>query len=200
MDTIALDAMLKLVSEHVARERNTIEARAPAEARRLVAEAWRSGRARLHENINEIRAQLQREIAQADAALDTARRQHRARCEFALLDWAAEPLRAAVLARWRDPGDRRAWVERLVAQARAALPAGDWEIVHADGWPAAEREALGAELARTPVGAPRFRADAALAAGLRIGARGAWLDGTLDGLLADRDAIHGRLLAEADRA
>ncbi len=195
MTAPALDAMLRLVREHEARECAAVRDRAAAEADALVHAAWSENRARLHRTVGEVRATMRAEIAQADAALDTAHRRHRARCEFALLEGATEPLRAALCARWQDAPARRRWTGWLLGEAQRLLPAGEWEIVHAAGWSAAERAAAGAHLARAQLPPARFREDSAIAAGLRIHLGGACLDGTLDGLLADREAISGRLLA-----
>jgi hypothetical protein len=192
MNDVALKAMLDLVTQARERDCDAALTQARAEAARIIRAAQREARERLHRNVLEVRATMRREIAQAEAALDTARRQYRSRCDFALLE-RSEPLLSEVLAaRWRDPETRRRWVERLALRARAVLPDEPWEIAHPADWPGAERDALATRLPRPP----RFVATPGLAAGLRFCARGACLDGTLDGLTADREAIHGRLLAE----
>lgn len=196
MNDSALQGMLKLIADHERESRDLIVARAQAEARGIIAEAYRHGRERMHQTIVDLRSTMRREIAQADAALETARRRHRARCEFAMLESAAEPLRTALHERWRDTASRAAWVRRLVSQARRVLPANQWDIIHAPGWSESERHELARTLAHEPGVALQFHERADLAAGLRICAQSACLDGTLEGLLADHDAIHGRLLAE----
>ncbi|HEY5683249.1 MAG TPA: hypothetical protein VIR61_06185 [Sulfuricaulis sp.] len=196
MNDSALKGMLKLIADHERESRDSIGARAESEARGIIAEAYRHGRERMHQTIVDLRSGMRREIARADAALETARRQHRARCEFAMLESAAEPLRAALIERWRDTASRASWVARLVSQAHRVLPANQWNIFHAPGWTEPERRELAHTLAHELDVALQFHERADIAAGLRICARGACLDGTLEGLLADHDGIHGRLLAE----
>jgi len=196
MAEAALTGMLELVAAHETRAREAILDQARGEAQQLIREAHRHARARLHQAVLELRNQMRREIAQADAALETARRQHRARCEFALLKWAEKPLREAFIARWHDAAARRAWVTQALSQARSTLPVSSWEILHAPGWPAAERDALVATLARELGHPPLFAERKEIVAGLRLCAKGACLDCTLEGLLTDRDAIHGHLLAD----
>jgi len=194
----ALTGMLELIAAHEARACGAILGQARKEAQRLIREAHRDVRTRMHQTLLDLRNQMRHEIAQADAALETARRQHRARCEFALLKWAEKPLREAFIARWQDARARGAWVNQLVIQARRVLPAVSWEVLHAPGWPAAEHEQLAAELTRDLGHAPIFVERTDIEAGLRLCAKGACLDGTLAGLLADRDTVHGRLLADLE--
>jgi len=195
MTETALRDMLALITAHADRERSAILEQARVEAARLVRSAHRDARARMHQTLVELRSQMRREVAQADAMLETARRQHQAHCELMLLTQADRPLREGVIARWRDQASRKIWVDHIVAQARTVLPATAWEVEHAPGWPARERDALGQTVAGESGHAPTFTEQADIAAGLRLCAKGACLDGTAESLLADRDAIHARLLA-----
>ncbi len=197
--SVALERMLALVAGHRQARCEEILAQAQVAARRLAAEAHRGARRRMHGNVTEIRTLLRQRVAQAEAALETARRQHRQRRDFALLETAWPVLAEALRRRWHDTAARGDWVQRLARQALATLPPTGWEIVHPVDWPAVEREALAAWLARELSAAPRLRAAADVTAGLRICARGACLDGTVEGLLADRPAIEAMLLAEINR-
>jgi hypothetical protein len=194
----ALEEMLKLVAEHERQECDTVAAQAAREAQELTQRAHRAARRRMHENVVEIRQLMRREQNQARAALETAKRQHQQRCDFALLESGAPRLRAALAGRWQNAATRRRWCESLIEQARAALPSGEWIVHHPADLGDAERELLAREL-RALNGAPaQFAPDGKLSAGLRLCAAGACLDGTLEGLLVDRATVQARLLAKLE--
>ena len=191
----ALEQMLKLVTEQQERECAAIAARAATEAHDILAAAHRSARRRMHENVLEIRQIMRREMNQAQAALETARRQHTQRCDFGLIESGWPKLRVAVLARWREPQARRAWIDSLVQQAQTALPRGRWDVHHPADLAAADRDYLRQSIVAAAGEAPRLLVDAQASAGLRLCAAGACLDGTREGILADHAAIQARLLA-----
>ena len=195
----ALDQMLQLVRHHEREECEAILAYAQDEARRIVADAHREARTRMHEHLLELRHLMHRELSRAQAALETETRQHRSRCDFALLEAGWKQLHAALARRWLDPVSRSAWVEMLVGQALANLPKLAWEIAHPADWPDSERDALAQRLEREPLHRPRFAESPDMRAGIRIRAGSAVLDGSLEGLLLDRRAIEARLLAELTR-
>lgn len=191
----ALDEMLKLVADASRKDCEAIMAEADREARELTGAAHRAARRRMHENVLEIRQIMRREVNQAQAALETARRQHQQRCDFTLLEASWPLLREALARRWHDTAGRGHWIESLLQEAQRALPAGPWDVHHPADWPAAEREQLAAQLASAGV-TPAFSVDRAVSAGLRLCAHGACLDGTAEAILADRAAIQARLLAK----
>ena len=196
---VALAEMLKLVENHERARCREVTAQAQHEARRLLREAHAGARRRMHRHVQELKHFRDREQTRAQAEVATARRQHRQRCDRALLEAGRVQLRASLLARWQETGARRRWVENLVRQAFARLPRGRWTIAHPAGWDKAERDALTQPPARAPGAAPEWIEDRQIAAGLRFHVGGACLDGTLDGLLADRTAVEALLLAEIDR-
>jgi hypothetical protein len=193
---LALVEMLKLVEEHeLGRCRETL-ARAHAQAEVLRRAAQRAARARMHAHIQALKQERRRALALASAELDTAQRQQRNRCDYALIETGLKQLDAALMDRWLDAAARRQWIARVVRNARARLPRERWEIRHSPSWPASEQRELAAELAPELGAAPVFRAEPGIRAGLRVRAGTALQDGTLDGLLADRVVIEALLLAE----
>jgi hypothetical protein len=102
-------------------------------------------------------------------------------------------LRAALQARWQVQETRVRWVDSHLDRALRALSHTQWQIHHPRDWPVAEAEKVAARLAARGITA-RFIEDASIAAGLRVIAGNNALDVTLDGLLAERAAIEGRLL------
>jgi hypothetical protein len=153
-------------------------AAARADARRLVAEAFADERAR-----------VQAELDAAEADLQTRRRLHAQRRLDALLALAWQRLPHALSRRWADPALRRSWIAHAQAEARDLLGGAPWTVqLGLDAPPDAPEAWLGI----TPP--PRFERDAGIRAGLRIVAGANVVDATLDGLLADRDDIGGRLV------
>lgn len=168
------------------------EARAQAAA--LFKEAYHEARQRLRQAMAEERHKAQEAIATAQARAHTAKRLHQQSSARALLDEGWKRLRDELIRRWRDPQARHAWVEGLMREALAVLPGENWQIHHSTDWPAAEREVLKAKLAEQLKTPPVFGPDPAVGAGLRITAGPNVLDGTMEGILADRPALEARLL------
>ena len=160
---------------------------AHADARRQMREAFREERARRIERVAAARANLQ-----------TRQRLGEQQRAYAFLSAGWQLLHDELLRRWREPAARRAWVENVTADAGRLLPRAEWRVTHAPDWPAAERDAVAAELARAPGIASSFTADASVIAGLMVAALGNVIDGTLAGLVSDRAEIGARLLHRVD--
>lgn len=187
-------ALLDLIEADRARQvaQITGEARSRADAQRAQSRA--ESLARLRQAFDEQRKRRDEALAAAQARLATQRRLHGQQRVAALLQLAWQRLPLELSGLWKQPEARAAWVAQTVASARLRLPPGTWRVQHAAGWPEAEQQACAAELAAISGAAPQFQADAAIAAGLKIGVDGNVIDGTLAGLLADRAAIEARLL------
>lgn len=186
--------LLDLVETDRACRCDAILGEAHARARAIVAAAHAEARARVRSAFEEERRRLETRVAAARARLTTHQRVREQRRAGDLLAAGWQGLTAALRERWRDPQARQSWVASVIAEAGKALPPGAWHIVHAPGWPHGEREALAAALAATSGAAPQFVVNEAARAGLRVSAGGNVLDGTLDGLTADRTDIGARLL------
>lgn len=176
---------------------------ARAQARALVASALREARRRVRTAIGEERRRLASVLAAAEAQLATERRltQQRRAATHLKHGWGA--LRSALQAQWDSAPARADWIAAQLSRVHAALrPAPQtaradidpWVLVCPPTWAAAERERVATTL-RTQ-GAPAVKTvdDPQLTAGFRVQAGHNVLDATLDGLLADRDAVQGRLL------
>jgi len=148
----------------------------------------------VHEAIADERKRYGAAVAAAEAHLRTRQRLAHQGREAAMLAEGWRRLPAALEGAWRDAGGRRRWAQTHLGRALAALPRTDWEIAYAPGWPEDERQAAAAWLAAHGGSDLAFTADASLAAGFRVQAGHNTLDATLEGLLADRTAIAGRLL------
>jgi hypothetical protein len=169
-------------------------------AHALLAEARKAARARVREAMAVERRRLEARLSALDATLATESRLHAQRRFRALLDEAWRRLPVALDARWRDPAGRREWTRHVLACARAELAPGDWSLAYAPGWPDAERAAAVDELAAAGFTLVAAAEDPRIRAGLQVRRAGNVLDGTLHGLLADRNAIGARLLDELARS
>lgn len=187
--------LLKLVAEQRDEACRRLIAEAEAAARALLRQTHRKQRAHLHRRVLEERARIHARIQAVEAERVTRERRQQARSSAGVLEQAWPLLEAGLRRRWQDAEGRRRWVRRCVGEALGALPAGAWTVRHAPGWPAAEQQAVRDELLRVLGVEPQLRSDASIEAGLIVDSGGACLDGSLHGLLADRQRLEARLLA-----
>lgn len=189
-------ALLELVEDDRRAQCAAITAQAEQQATAALDQARAEARQRVREAFAEERARLQSRLAAARAELQTRQRLHEQQQATAWLATGWQRLPPALRERWADAAARRQWVDAAVAEAAEVLAPGDWRIVHAPGWPADERRALAARLQSGHGSGVEFTEHAGLGAGLRIVAGRNVVDATLEGLLADREAIGARLLGE----
>jgi len=182
-----MQALLKLVetgrAEQVAQILGQARAQAAAQRGQSITEAH----ARMRQAFAEQRRHHEERIAAALARLATQRRLHAQQHMAALLALAREQLPRELLACWADAALRRRWVAGTLAAAQSQLPRGEWTVLHAAGWPEAER----AEVAAPGI---HFTEETTLRAGLKVAAAGNVVDGTLAGWLAGRAEFDARLL------
>lgn len=187
-------ALLDLVAGDRRQKCDAILEGARAKANAFLAQAHADARGRMREAFREERERHDARVAAARANLQTRRRLALQQRAASFLAAAAMRLPDELACRWQSPGSRTAWVEAVVANAKPLLPRGAWHVSHAPDWPISERDAKTIELAAALGVAPTCGAIASIRAGLKIGADGNVVDGTLDGLLADRAEIGARLL------
>jgi hypothetical protein len=188
-------ALLDLIEADRARQCAQIIGDENSRAAALRAQACREARGRLRQAFEELRRQRQAAIAAAQARLATRRRLRLQQRHTALLQLAWQQLPRELKARWQQADARAAWVAQVLSAARTRMPQGPWRILHAPDWPIAEQQALAAAHAGTGP-APILEADANIIAGLKVVAQGNVIDGTLEGLLADRTELDARLLRQ----
>lgn len=173
---------------------------AEADARRLVREALHRARARVHEAIAEERRRYAAAVAAAEAQLHTRRRLAHQGREAEMIAAAWRRLPGSLAERWREPALRGRWLRRHLERALGTLPREPWEVRHAPGPAEDEKQALTQWLGERGGPAVSFVEDASIGAGFRVRAGHNTLDATLDGLVADRKAIEGRLLHHLEPA
>jgi hypothetical protein len=187
-------ALLALVDEYRARRCAELLDPAHEQARAILRRARTEGRRRVRTTIAEARQRLAAEVGAAQARLSTERRLAEQRRALDVLRDAWQALRQTLGARWRDPAHRRRWLDAHLARALRVLPPARWQIEFAADLPEADREALAERIAAAGVSDASWRASDAIDGGLRIRAGNNVVDATIDGLLADRGALEGRLL------
>lgn len=191
-DTQARQHLLAVVERYRDEKCVALLEQADQQARQLVRQAYREARSRGQRGIADVRLHYRDKIAAAQARRQTRIRQRRQRDNSLLLAGLWEPLRAAILSRWQQPEARRQWIEELVRKAEASLRERDWVIEHPVEWPQQEQDALRSRLGELSLS---FTPRTDMAAGLRICAGGACVDGSVEGLLRDRTRIESLLLA-----
>ena len=195
---LRMQALIDLVSADRARRCDAILGEARAHAAETLATSRLQARQHMRDAFDEERRGLAAAVGAARARLDTHRRLREQRRAAELLAEGLARLPAALCDRWKQRAARNAWIDVVVAEARAALPRCAWRIAHAPGLSDDERDALAVALAPTCGTRPEFVADAALRAGVKIAAAGDVVDATLPGLVADRVEIGARLLEHLD--
>jgi F0F1-type ATP synthase membrane subunit b/b' len=187
-------ALLELVEEYRARRCAELLEPAQEQARTLLRNARAEGRQRVHTTIGEARQRLANEVGAAQARLATERRLAEQRHAVLVLQEAWSALREALRARWRDADARSQWLDAHLARALRVLPRERWQVEFGSGWSEAEREAFAARIPAAGVAGASWRSCEDIDGGLRIRAGSNVVDATIDGLLADRAALEGRLL------
>ena len=187
-----------LARMHAARDGHCRQLRDAAEvqAQEVVADARRRARLRVKEAVLEKRRQVEEHCKRARVEMETRGRAERFADLGRRLEAGLSALPAALSVRWADAGARRRWCRHVLEGAAATLRTGRWVVTVAPGLGPDEREALETEAAAAAGEAVEFREDATLEAGLRIVHGGAIYDGTVAGLMADRNRVQAALLAE----
>ncbi len=112
-----------------------------------------------------------------------------------LLAGAWRDLRTRLIARWAASPTRTEWIEAHSQRGlRAVPPATGWRIEYQPLWDEDERKRQRERLQAGGVSEISFVEAADIAAGFRIVGGHNVLDATLEGLLADRSQLEGRLL------
>jgi len=193
-------ALLELVEADRGLRCATIMREAQASAAASVATAHAEARARVCRAFAEERQLRAARLAAAAAKLQTHRRLHEQRRAAALVATGWRALPEALCERWRQPRTQQAWVDSVIAAARTTLPRGGWRIAHAPGWADAERLVLARALEAELGAAPQVHCDDSIRAGLKVAQGRIVIDGTLEGLLADRSEIGAGLLQHLEQA
>lgn len=191
-----MKALLDLVEQFRARRCAELIEPARAEARETIRVALAESRRRVRTAIAEERKRYATEVGAVEAALATDRRLASQRHSVRLLGAAWHILRARLVARWDNAETRAQWVMAHLDRALKAVPrhAAGWQIEHHPAWSDDERAVARERLRVEGVMPVQFEAATGIAAGFRVVSGHNVLDATLEGLVADRTQLEGRLL------
>lgn len=190
-----LQHLLEVVDRRREEQCENVINEAQTQARQIVKQAWRDARIHAHEDLTELRGQIRKQRAYADAQQHTRQRQLRQQVEQALIDSGWQQLQDALQQLWDDTDTRKRWVNDLILKASGTLIDAHWSIEHPADWPGQECLDLKARLSNEFECFPTFEPQRAITAGLRITAGGACVDGSNNGLLQGRTRIEAMLLA-----
>jgi hypothetical protein len=189
-------ALLALIEQYRARRCAELLEPARDEARQTVRAALADARRRVHTAIVEERTRYATEVGAVEAALATERRLAQQRHAVTLLATAWGELRTRLLAHWQAAPTRAEWVRAYLERALRAVPCagGGWRIDTHAAWSDGERARWIERLRSEGIAPLTIEPSATIAAGFRVVSGNNVLDATIDGLLADRTQLEGRLL------
>jgi hypothetical protein len=168
---------------------------AESRARELKRSARRRLRAHGSEAVRDARARREKALQMAKHRLHAEAGNRMQARHAAVLREGWPALVAELERRWSDSATRREWCDAIVAKALGAIGQAAWTIEHPSSWTDADSDHVCRKLKKLDVPAATFNLDESATAGMRIRSGTACLDGTIDGLLAERTRVEGLLLA-----
>ncbi|MGD8568870.1 MAG: hypothetical protein PVJ39_12325 [Gammaproteobacteria bacterium] len=188
--------LLELVAEYKQQQCDSILDHARRQSGKIIRDAYRSARDRIHNDIQLTRQDMREKLSAARAKQHTVKMQQQHNADMAFLNQAWQRLADKLKQRWQNPRQREQWIQTVLSSAAKVLPDQHWQVECPGDWPDVERDRL-SELANRQFGRTiSFYGAADIETGIRIGAGGAWIDGTLQGLTADRMRIESEMLAQ----
>lgn len=194
------DALKSLLDE--SRDARCREAREQAEiqASELRRQARRQARERVSKAAHEERDRLQQEVRAVEAEIETEQRKRARQRDMQLIAAGITALENTLTARWDSRAARIKWAEVTVMEAAEVLLGREWTLEHPPEWNDAERDQALAFAAQHCDAKMSPAAAEDLDVGLRILSKGATVDMSVRGLMANQRSIKGALLAEFHRA
>ncbi|MBF0310856.1 MAG: hypothetical protein HQL56_15150 [Magnetococcales bacterium] len=192
---LQLGSLLRLIDEQRQKRCEEMLQEARRQADEIVRRAHREARGRMRQAVGVERALMLRTVERAKSRMEAENRRRHLRQTTKMLSQARSLLEEAMRRRWADPVSRLAWLAMVVQTAKRHLPAeAVWLCQHPPGFDAGELTAS--------FGAVRWsnEPDETLTAGVRVGLGQTWIDGSLESILGDRQAMEARLLDLLDQA
>ena len=192
-----VDRLLDVVREYQDKQCEKILTQAQQETQQIIRQAYGDARLRLHQYILESREGMQREIVTAKAKSHTIRKQIQHKADRLYLKQTWDMLEDKLITRWQNKEQRQRWVQKILVVALQVIPSQDWLVEHPDCWSDYEKHNLiNQARQKSSKIAVNFAVSSDIIAGIRICAHGATVDGSLQGLLANRSRIESELLAQ----
>jgi hypothetical protein len=187
---------LELIERDRSERCSKILADAETQAQQIVRAARREATGRFKLALREERERSRLRVEAARAELATTERQQDHELVRVTLARGWDRVRVELVQRWQAPDSRARWMRALFERALDILPAASWRIEHPAGFCTSELDGFVPRIAERSGSRPDLLENRKIEAGLAIVSQGVRLDATLDGLLADRAAVEGRLLVE----
>ena len=188
--------LLEIVEAYRKEQCDALITQAKLDSRHIIRQAYRDARIRLHQDVQNSREHMRSELSSARAKLHTMMMQQRHQADQRFLEQSWNLLAAKLQARWQQPKQRQAWVQKIVVNAIKMVPGKDWLIEHPKNWAGDEQKQLRIQVNDKYTGRLKFNCVAEITAGIRIVTDGAVIDGSLQGLMADRNGIESIFLAQ----
>jgi vacuolar-type H+-ATPase subunit H len=191
-----VSALLQKVTNDKEQRCRALVAAAESQSREIVRSARTQARTDVHKAIAEERSRLEQALRQtaAQADLEARQRVQQEIQEELVHMWAQ--IEGVLEARWRDPPQRRSWIEAALTAAGVLLGERPWRIEHGPGWTPAERSELEESARQQRCRSVEWASDPAIRAGLRICTPGVRFDATIPGLTAHRAEVESAFLAQ----
>lgn len=188
--------LLEIVEAYRKEQCDALINQATEDSRQIIRQAYREARMRLHQDIQNSREHMRSELSSARAKLHTMMMQQRHQADQRFLEQSWNLLAAKLQARWQQPKQRQAWVEKIVLNAIQMVPGKDWLVEHPKDWSGEEQKQLRSQVNDKFTGKLKFNKVTEITAGIRIITDGAVIDGSLQGLMADKNGIESIFLAQ----
>lgn len=188
--------LLDIVRLYQQEQSDALLSEAQRESREVIRQAYQLARNNVHQDIQLTRQHIRDTMAAARAKQHTLMMQQRHTAASSFLEQCWGMLEQSLQARWQQPEYRWAWVTKILSTASAVVPAKEWLVEHPLDWASQEQQQLADQVKTRPDIQLQFNSMSELTAGIRISADGAIVDGSLQGLMADRSAIEALILAQ----
>jgi vacuolar-type H+-ATPase subunit E/Vma4 len=189
-----MDELISLVEAGRNEKQQDILIKARAEAENILKRAYRDARLQVKDAVVQERRLFAEAENTATARRETEQRRQRLQESEALLEQGRIELKKALLERWQNPESRKSWLNMVVLQAIDFLPDGDWEIVCSEEVEKGYMKEIKSHINKKRSCTVHFKTKTKLGAGVKIGSMQAWVDGSLETLLADTNSIDAQLL------
>jgi vacuolar-type H+-ATPase subunit E/Vma4 len=190
-----VDHLLKVVEKYQKEHCEIILERAGGQAKKIIEGAYSNVHERTRRSVEEVRSQSLQALKMAEASLQTQIRLARHKLDEAFLEQAWLKLRDALFLRWNDKRMRNQWINEIIRQANVSLVSREWTLECPDTLTDEECNTLKGQLDSLNLDAVNMKTGEGINAGLRICAGGACIDGSVDGLLRQRERIEEMFLA-----
>lgn len=192
------EQLLKLVNQHQQQQCQQIIQEAESQARIFIDTAKQTSKRRIQTAIKTEESRMETALMDIRAQHATEHRHAHLTQTRALLDRGWTLLTLKLQERWQLQNSREQWLVFLIHQTVRLFPNGGWKIIHPPEWDTSEWMTQQKQLVPLIKETPLFEINNDLKTGLKIGCQGAWLDGSLQGIMNNHHELSALLLARLE--